>query len=91
MLTIDPRTLNLHLALRAKEVIACSEPMWEWVQACQNRQASNKCRYRSDSIEVALLGSTNAMNGYNHDALMKNAILEMTRDDFDQMLNNFQL
>ena len=91
MLTIDPRSLNLHLALRAKEVIACSEPMWEWVQESQTRQASNKSRYRSDSIEVALLGSTTALNGHNHDNLMKNAILEMTRDDFDQMLNNFQL
>lgn len=30
-LQVDLRTLNLHLALRTFEVIACAEAMWEWV------------------------------------------------------------
>lgn len=91
-LNVDLRTLNLHLALRAKEIIACSEPMWEWVEECQAKnQSSRKSRFRSDSIETALLGSSTPMNGRDHDDLTKNAVLEMTRDDFDQLLNNFQM
>ncbi len=91
-LNIDLRTLNLHLAMRAKEIIACSEPMWEWVEDCQAKnQNSRKPRFRSDSIETALLGSATLMNGRDHDDLTKNVILEMTRDDFDQLLNNFQM
>jgi hypothetical protein len=87
-LNTDIRTLNLHLALRAKEIVACSEPMWEWVQEYQFKQP--KPRFRSDSIEVALLGSTRAFKGDSSD-LVKGAILEMTRFDFDQILINFQL
>ncbi|KIJ64558.1 hypothetical protein HYDPIDRAFT_175509 [Hydnomerulius pinastri MD-312] len=30
-LEIDLRTLNLHLTLRVKEIIACAEAMWDWV------------------------------------------------------------
>jgi hypothetical protein len=89
-LSIDIRTLNLHLSLRAKEIVACSEPMWEWVQGVQVKQAK-KPRFRSDSIEVALLGSARAFNARDADFLIKDAILEMTRDDFDQLLINFQL
>jgi hypothetical protein len=90
-LNIDLRTLNLHLALRAKEIIACSEPMWEWVEDYQAKNQNNrKPRFRSDSIETALLGST-LMNGRDYDDLTKNFISEMTRDDFDQLLNYFQM
>jgi len=50
-----------------------------------------KPRIRSDSIEVAFLGSTRVLNGRDADVLIKDALSEMTRDDFDQILNNFQL
>ena len=87
---VDIRTLNLHLALRAKEVVGCSESMWEWVEEMQVKHA-DRPRFRSDLIEVALLGSTTVFNGHDADVLIKDAILEMTREDFDQILTNFQL
>ena len=66
--------------------------MWEWVQEFQFKQLK-KPRFRSDSIEVALLGSTRTrgFNGRNSDNFIREAILEMTRDDFDQILTDFQL
>lgn len=64
--------------------------MWEWVQEFQAKQ-NIRPRFRSDSIEVALLGSTRALNARDADVLIKDAILEMTRDDFDQILTEFQL
>ena len=89
-LAVDIRSLNLHLALRAKEVVGCSESMWEWVEEMQVKHA-DRPRFRSDSIEVALLGSTTALNGHDADVLIKDVILEMTREDFDQILTHFQL
>ena len=34
---VDLRTLNLHLAVRVKEIVACAEAMWEWVCEFQMR------------------------------------------------------
>ncbi|KAF8889986.1 hypothetical protein CPB84DRAFT_1785092 [Gymnopilus junonius] len=92
-LNIDIRTLNLHLALRAKEIIACSESMWEWVQEYQAEVAndpSRNSRFRSGSIEGFMVGADPAASGSSLD-LTHNAILEMTRDDFDHLLNNFEM
>lgn len=36
-LDVDLRSLNLHLALRVKEIVACAEAMWEWVCEFQMR------------------------------------------------------
>ncbi|KAF9524283.1 hypothetical protein CPB83DRAFT_618717 [Crepidotus variabilis] len=92
VLKFEGRTLNLQLSLRAKEIIACSEPMWEWVEEFQVSQLQSKgSRYRSGSIETALLGSNGSTDGRMSADITRNAILEMTRDDFDQMLNNFQM
>ncbi|KAJ3502866.1 hypothetical protein NLJ89_g8695 [Agrocybe chaxingu] len=99
-LHIDLRTLNLHLALRAKEVIACSEPMWHWVEKTQadakaaavSPSSSRGSRFRSDSIESTLVGSgSDADSSTTDEDTARNAILEMTRDDFDQLLNNFEM
>lgn len=76
-LNIDMRTLNLHLTLRAKEIVACSESMWEWV--VQFQQASK--------ISIQPL---NAPGDWSSD-MTRSAILEMTRDDFNLLLNNFTL
>jgi hypothetical protein len=34
-LNVDLKFLNLHLALRVKEIVACAEAMWEWVSELQ--------------------------------------------------------
>jgi hypothetical protein len=90
-LNVDLRTLNLHLALRAKEVIACSEPMWEWVLECQaeaaSRLAQGDSHDLSGSIETHIDGSASKSSL----GLTRNVILEMTRDDFDRLLNNFEM
>jgi len=76
-LNIDLRTLNLHLALRAKEILACSESMWEWVEEFQRT---------SETSIPRLNGPSNWSMG-----VTRCAILEMTREDFDHLLNNFTL
>jgi len=88
-LNIDLRTLNLHLALRAKEIIACSESMWEWVLESQaNALAEAEGRDRSGSIGSYTVGDSASTTSLN---LARNVILEMTRDDFDLLLNNFEM
>ena len=76
-LNADMRTLNLHLAMRAKEIIACSESMWEWVEQFQRESATS-------------IPNLNAPNNWSLD-MARCAILEMTREDFDLLLNNFTL
>jgi len=91
-MNIDVRTLNLHLALRAKEVIACSEPMWEWVLEYQ-AEASSKLAQRDSRkgpIETSMPGVDGSASNTTLE-LTKNVILEMTRDDFDSLLNNFEM
>ncbi|KAH9480652.1 hypothetical protein JR316_0007252 [Psilocybe cubensis] len=95
VLNIDLRTLNLHLHLRAREIIACSESMWEWVlerQAAAEKEAAQAGRFRSGSasIEEYMVGvqATASNSSVN---LTQSAILEMTRDDFDHLLVNFEM
>lgn len=113
-LNIDLRTLNLHLALRAAEILACSESMWEWVVEYQERVEAQRKerekekerviqatkRNRSGSLEVAQqpqpsqspllgLGFSN-MNGNTTDPVRRN-ILDLTREDFDGLLNKFDM
>lgn len=75
-LNADLRTLNHHLAMRTKEIVACSESMWEWVQQFQR--------------ESATIPNLNALSNWPMD-WARCAILEMTRDDFYILLNNFAL
>ena len=75
-LNADLRTLSHHLALRAKEITACSESMWEWVEQFQR--------------ESATIPNLNVLSNWSLD-MARSAILEMTRDDFDNLLNNFTL
>ncbi|KAF8158083.1 hypothetical protein B0H34DRAFT_440662 [Crassisporium funariophilum] len=91
-LHIDLRTLNLHLALRAKEVIACSESMWEWVQEYQEKatEEPKMARTRAGSLATSMFAGHPGDSSSSLD-LTKNTILEMTRDDFDQILNNFEM
>jgi hypothetical protein len=75
-LNADLRTLSLHLALRAKEVVACSESMWEWVEQFQQESA----------MSIPNLNEPN----WSLDPT-RCAILEMTREDFDLLLINFTM
>lgn len=77
-LNVDLKSLNLHLALRVKEIIACSESMWEWVEQFQRESAATS------------MPNLNALSNWSLD-MTRCAILEMTREDFDLLLNNFTL
>jgi hypothetical protein len=77
-LNVDPKTLNLHLALRVKEIIACSESMWEWVEQFQRESAATS------------VPNLKALSNWSLDTT-RCAILDMTREDFDLLLNNFTL
>ncbi|KIO02665.1 hypothetical protein M404DRAFT_638821 [Pisolithus tinctorius Marx 270] len=37
MMEVDLRTLNLHLAIRVKEILGCAEAMWDWVVEYQTK------------------------------------------------------
>ncbi|KAF9221663.1 hypothetical protein BS17DRAFT_710961 [Gyrodon lividus] len=52
-LEIDLRTLNLHLTLRVKEILACAEAMWDWVV---DFQAKMKGFERKSTEEYAVIG-----------------------------------
>lgn len=91
-LNVDLRTLNLHLALRTSEILACSEAMWEWVVEFQETRFKQKQNVRSRS------GSVNGLNGSapvprNNQVpdLVRDAIEDLTRADFDGLLTQFNL
>ncbi|KAF8965139.1 hypothetical protein BDZ97DRAFT_1904235 [Flammula alnicola] len=91
-LHIDLRSLNLHLALRAKEIIACSESMWEWVLDYQAGTLPNAARGRSGSVESpAFLPGVDESASSSDLDLTRGVIMDMTREDFDHLLNNFEM
>ncbi|KAG5648352.1 hypothetical protein DXG03_004924 [Asterophora parasitica] len=96
---LDLKTLNLHLALRAAEVLACSESMWEWVldyqAAAKARRANRTTRsYRSGSGSIDLPprpSITSVSSSKDSTDSFKNSIVELTRDDFDGLLLKFEM
>lgn len=54
-LRMDLRTLNLHLALRTSEILACAEAMWEWVVAFQRERGRPKLgRQLAESVKSTI-------------------------------------
>ena len=102
-LNLDLMTLNLHLALRSAEVLACAEAMWEWVLEYQVKAQAQKKgqpagateRARSRSIELVQPEKSQTSFSADGDGssadLCKNAIADMTRDDFDNLLSKFDM
>jgi hypothetical protein len=58
-LDVDLRSLNLHLALRVKEIVACAEAMWEWVSEFQMR-GPRKGKEKEDGVYAVILELTRA-------------------------------
>ena len=86
-INFDPRSLNLLLALRVQEVLACAEPMWDWVVDFQDSVTRSAKtigpRRTSDHITFA---SSRRRRHPKQDALM-----ELTREQFDELLTRFEL
>lgn len=96
-LRFDVRTLNLHLAMRVAEILACSEAMWEWVvefqrQRKQKRAADEKvAARRSRAGSLAGQGDTRANVARNPAEQKLFVIEQLSRSDFDELLFNFKL
>ncbi|RDB17885.1 hypothetical protein Hypma_000730 [Hypsizygus marmoreus] len=94
---LDLRALNLHLALRAAEILACAESMWEWVLKYQieaNRKRSSRPSvrpFRSASIDTPPRKSFASVSSADSTDSFRDSILELTRDDFDSLLDKFDM
>lgn len=77
----DPRSLNMHLALRVQEVLACAEEMWRFVVGYQEKYLS-----AYDELgEGTWRGLTRARQAFHED------LIGLHRKDFDDMLTRFRL
>ncbi|KAJ7695643.1 hypothetical protein B0H17DRAFT_1054971 [Mycena rosella] len=95
-LNIDVRSLNMHLALRTAEVLACSESMWEWVISYQKSFQAERAagRPRAGSLATELVPHTSRLPLATTDPVtdaFKSAVLELTREDFDGLLVTFEM
>jgi hypothetical protein len=96
-MNLDQRSLNLHLALRAAEILACSESMWEWVSAYQAAGRARKSTSygiranRSGSVDIPQRSATPISSGRTSTESVRNAILDLTRDEFDGLLSKFDM
>jgi len=92
----DLKSLNLHLALRTAEIVACSESMWEWVLEYQAkaRKASSSVirRVKSGSMDLPSQKSVPSVSSSrNSSESVRSSLLELTRDDFNALLSNFEM
>ncbi|KAF9468493.1 hypothetical protein BDZ94DRAFT_1245494 [Collybia nuda] len=96
-MNLDQRSLNLHLALRVAEILACSESMWEWVSGYQAENRSRKMSNprlrarRSSSIDLPQRSATSTISSRTSTDSIRNVILELSRDEFDALLSKFDM
>lgn len=94
-LNLDLKTLNLHLALRVLEVLACVESMWEWLLEEQQKLRGSPDNHRlmttsgSGSRPRTSLSSNDS--GRSAQDIFRERIADMTRDEFDELISNFRL
>lgn len=94
---LDLRTLNLHLGLRVAEVMGCSESMWEWIQDVQRERREERAakaqRARSGSGSINVLANARArgMSVSSATSSFRKQIYEMSREEFDGLLFNFEM
>jgi hypothetical protein len=86
-MNFDLRTLNLHLALRMSEILACAEAMWEWVLEYQKKEKGRLGGGRSRSGSVDGFGGVMVRPSTDRDLRV---IAGMTRRDFDGLLAKFE-
>lgn len=80
---LDLKALNLHLALRTAEITACSEAMWEWV--VEYKESDRMKMLLPESRDGHLRGSSNlSLDAHK-------SITELTREDFDNLIGNFNM
>lgn len=70
-LNVDVKFLNLHLALRVKEIVACAEAMWEWVSELQTGR-TGRTNLTDEAYDKIM-----ALTRYQFDELLLNFELDM--------------
>ncbi|KAJ6508674.1 hypothetical protein C8R45DRAFT_1069337 [Mycena sanguinolenta] len=89
---IDVRTLNMHLLMRVAEIMACSESMWEWVVSYQaSSRVGGRARAGSLASEAPPRASRIIVRPDPERDAFKSAVLDLTREDFDNLLVRFEL
>ena len=78
----DLRTLNIHLALRVQEILACSETMWAWVLGRQASYAEHEGQRRPRSDSKTSLKPKGAL---------EEELVTLSRQEFDLLLDYFEL
>lgn len=92
-LAVNLNSLNLHLTLRAKEIVACSESMWDWVAGMQEGPEGQEARAaltQGGPPGSARVQGADAVDQAEDLYATRAVILDMTRDDFDRLLCNFE-
>ncbi|KAI0632418.1 hypothetical protein C8Q77DRAFT_922881 [Trametes polyzona] len=86
-INFDPRSINLLLTLRVQEVLACAEPMWDWVVDFQESTARSRATVTSRATsDLLTLKSSRHRRHPKEDELMN-----LTRLQFDELLRRFEL
>jgi hypothetical protein len=93
-LNIDPKTLNMHLHLRAVDVLGCSEPMWEWVMQYQAEHQTDFAKKALQGPRIRPMQSEASLESMAStvpiDPVMSE-IAELTREDYEILLANFEM
>lgn len=87
----DPRSLNLLLTLRVNEVLACAEPMWDWVVDFQESVAQAQGGAKT-TVGSPRMGEHRTLRASRHRRHAKqDALMSLTRLDFDALMRRFEL
>lgn len=93
-LQIDLKTLNLHLHLKTVDILGCSEPMWEWVT---QHQAEHQADFAKKTLHGQPIRPMQREASPESTASMvpldpiMSGIAELTREDYDILLSNFEM
>ncbi|KAI1794892.1 hypothetical protein LXA43DRAFT_882893 [Ganoderma leucocontextum] len=92
-INFDPRALNLLLMLRVNEVVGCAEPMWDWVVDFQESISHSARASKDKGGGGGELGSPSMSELRSHRRRhpKQDALVNLTRMDFDDLMRRFEL
>ena len=88
---LDPRTVNLLLALKVGEVLACAEPMWDWVVDFQEAAVGRAGVGVGGGAASRGMGAMGRRRSMARRHPRQNALLALTRLEFDGLMKRFEL
>lgn len=89
-LQFNLKTLNLHLSLRVREVLACAEAMWDFVVDYQRQQTDTSASAPAARVPSQFARSTSSLAESEYDSVHV-ALMNMMREEFDELLTRFEL